>query len=306
MKKTVRFMLVLLAVVLLAGCGQKRDSNLKAIVEQENASCPYELEEGVTITKVEQVSDGTVAFFITLGENFGSLLDDNVGKETLKVGLLHWFTDSDSPFTEVVDAVIDEYGTLGCAFQNADGKKWKCEYQSYELESAREENNSPVVDADEDEEAEEVAEEEAALPAREETPSYDQLVNSNGDELDSMSDEMLEEVLKLGISQADNNMPMDLGSGLTMKSIRLQGSNLLYTVECDEDQIPVELLEVAKDEMKKSMIEMVKTGDSDMKFICKALVKTHRGMDFKYVGDTSGESVTVHLTTNEIKRAIGL
>ena len=181
-----------------------------------------------------------MAFFITLDENFGSLLDDNVGKETLKVGLLHWFTDSDSPFTEVVDAVIDEYGTLGCAFQNADGKKWKCEYQSYELESAREENNSPVVDADEDAEAEEVAEEEVALPAREETPSYDQLVNSNGDELDSMSDEMLEEVLKLGISQADNNMPMDLGSGLTMKSIRLQGSNLLYTVECDEDQIPVQ------------------------------------------------------------------
>lgn len=301
MKKTMRFMLVLLAVVLLAGCGRTSNENLKAIVEQENDCCPYELEEGVTVTKVELVSDGTVAFFITLGDEFGSMLDNTESKELLKTGLLHWFTDSDSPFTEVVDAVINNYSTLGCAIQNAEGKKWKCEFASYELEDAREENSSEEATTDSDEWAEEVAE-----PAEEEVPSYDQLVSSSGDELDNMSDEMLEKVLKLGIEQADNGMPMDLGSGLTMKSIRLQGNNLLYTVECDEDQIPVDLLEVAKDEMKTAMIEMVKTGDSDMKFICKALVKTHRGMDFKYVGDTSGKSCTVHLTTNEIKRAIGL
>ena len=305
MKKTMRFMLVLLAVVLLAGCGRTSNENLKAIVEQENDCCPYELEEGVTVTKVELVSDGTVAFFITLGDEFGSMLDNTESKELLKTGLLHWFTDSDSPFTEVVDAVINNYSTLGCAIQNAEGKKWKCEFESYELETAREENSSKYSNTD----AEEVAvaeEEEVAEAAEEEAPSYDQLVSNSGDELDNMSDEMLETVLKIGIEQADNNMPMDLGSGLTMKSIRLQGNNLLYTVECDEEQIPVELLEVAKDEMKKSMIEMVKTGDSDMKFICKALVMTHRGMDFKYVGNASGESVTVHLTTNEIKRAIGL
>ena len=51
---------------------------------------------------------------------------------------------------------------------------------------------------------------------------------------------------------------------------------------------------------------MVKGGDSDMQFICRMLIETNRGMDFKYVGNTSGKSVTVHLTRNELKRALGL
>ena len=61
-----------------------------------------------------------------------------------------------------------------------------------------------------------------------------------------------------------------------------------------------------KDEMKKAMIAMVKEGDSDMQFLCRLLAETNRGMDFKYKGNDSGKSLTIHLTKDELKRALGL
>jgi hypothetical protein len=121
-----------------------------------------------------------------------------------------------------------------------------------------------------------------------------------------MDDDTVEEMLKLGIKEADNNMPEDLGDGLTMKSIRLKDANLVYTIECDEDEVSIEALKLAKKEMKTAMIDMVKEGDDDIIFICKALVRTNRGMDYKYVGDVSRESLTIHLTTQDLKHALGL
>ncbi|MBQ8463913.1 MAG: hypothetical protein IJ544_07350 [Prevotella sp.] len=302
MKSTVKAMLMLLAVMLIAGCAQK--SKLKDIVEQENAGCPYLLEDGVTVTKVELANGNTVAFFISLDDTYGEFLDEEEGRDLLKGGMLHWFTDGDSPFKEAVEAVINEGGTIGCAFQNEGGTKWKCEFESYELEEARNENAGIFDDDDEEEIADSIAYEDYDDT---EAVDFESLANNSDDlDLDNMSDGMKETVLKLGIEEANKTMPQDLGDGLTMKSVKLAGSNLVYTVGVDEDQMDIAMLEMARDVMKEAMIGMVKEGDQDMQFICRLLVETNRGMDFKYVGNTSGKSVNIHLTSSELKRAIGL
>jgi hypothetical protein len=268
---------MLMAVLLLTACAQS--SRLKSIVESENATCPYELEEDVTVNSVELTDENTVTYYIELANHFDYLIDDEESKEILHDGLLHWFTDGDSPFDEVVNAVINEEGYISCEVQNSKGDSWNCEFSAYKLKKGKEENDD-IIDSDD---------------------------SSDDDvDIDEMDDDTVEEMLKLGIKEADNNMPEDLGDGLTMKSIRLKDANLVYTIECDEDEVSIESLKLAKKEMKTAMVDMVKEGDDDIIFICKALVRTNRGMDYKYVGDVSRESLTIHLTTQDLKRALGL
>jgi len=275
--KTTKLTLMLMAVLLLTACAQS--SRLKSIVESENATCPYELEEDVTVNSVELTDENTVTYYIELANHFDYLIDDEESKEILHDGLLHWFTDGDSPFDEVVNAVINEEGYISCEVQNSKGDSWNCEFSAYKLKKGKEENGD-IIDSDD---------------------------SSDDDvDIDEMDDDTVEEMLKLGIKEADNNMPEDLGDGLTMKSIRLKDTNLVYTIECDEDEVSIESLKLAKKEMKTAMVDMVKEGDDDIIFICKALVRTNRGMDYKYVGDVSRESLTIHLTTQDLKRALGL
>jgi len=275
--RTTKLTQMLMAVLLLTACAQS--SRLKSIVESENATCPYELEEDVTVNSVELTDENTVTYYIELANHFDYLIDDEESKEILHDGLLHWFTDGDSPFDEVVNAVINEEGYISCEVQNSKGDSWNCEFSAYKLKKGKEENGD-IIDSDD---------------------------SSDDDvDIDEMDDDTVEEMLKLGIKEADNNMPEDLGDGLTMKSIRLKDTNLVYTIECDEDEVSIESLKLAKKEMKTAMVDMVKEGDDDIIFICKALVRTNRGMDYKYVGDVSRESVTIHLTTQELKRALGL
>ena len=275
--RTTKLTQMLMAVLLLTACAQS--SRLKSIVESENAACPYELEEDVTVNSVELADENTVTYYIELANHFDYLIDDEESKEILYDGLLHWFTDGDSPFDEVVNAVINEEGYISCEVQNSKGDSWNCEFSAYKLKKGKEENGD-IIDSDD---------------------------SSDDDvDIDEMDDDTVEEMLKLGIKEADNNMPEDLGDGLTMKSIRLKDANLVYTIECDEDEVSIESLKLAKKEMKTAMVDMVKEGDDDIIFICKALVRTNRGMDYKYVGDVSRESLTIHLTTQDIKRALGL
>lgn len=275
--RTTKLTQMLMAVLLLTACAQS--SRLKSIVESENAACPYELEEDVTVNSVELTDENTVTYYIELANHFDYLIDDEESKEILHDGLLHWFTDGDSPFEDIVNAVINEEGYISCEVQNSKGDSWNCEFSAYKLKKGKEENGD-IIDSDD---------------------------SSDDDvDIDEMDDDTVEEMLKLGIKEADNNMPEDLGDGLTMKSIRLKDTNLVYTIECDEDEVSIESLKLAKKEMKTVMVDMVKEGDDDIIFICKALVRTNRGMDYKYVGDVSRESLTIHLTTQELKRALGL
>ena len=275
--RTTKLTQMLMAVLLLTACAQS--SRLKSIVESENATCPYELEEDVTVNSVELTDENTVTYYIELANHFDYLIDDEESKEILHDGLLHWFTDGDSPFDEVVNAVINEEGYISCEVQNSKGDSWNCEFSAYKLKKGKEENGD-IIDSDD---------------------------SSDDDvDIDEMDDDTVEEMLKLGIKEADHNMPEDLGDGLTMKSIRLKDANLVYTIECDEDEVSIESLKLAKKEMKTAMVDMVKEGDDDIIFICKALVRTNRGMDYKYVGDVSRESLTIHLTTQDLKRALGL
>lgn len=276
--KTVRLTLMLMAAMLLAACSQ---SPLKKAVESENSTCPYELEEHVTVKKVELVDGNTAAFYIELGEEYDELLADEDSKEILRDAMLHWFTDGDSPFDDVVDAVIEADGNIGCAIQNSTGTKWKCEFSAYDLRQGRAENGEIFDSADTDD-------------------------NDDDDSVDLDDETITEDLLKAGLLEARKELPNDLGDGLVMTDIDASLDDIVFTIECDDDQADVTLLNQAKAEMKEAMTEMLKADDEDIKMLGKLAVETNRGLMFKYVGVPSGNLCKVRLTPSEIRQALGL
>lgn len=297
--KATPLLFILAVIMMIAGCGPK--SQLKSLVEEENAKCPNTLEEDVTVTKIELTDNNTVAFYITLGSQYDYMLNSNESKEILREGMIHWFVDDDSPYTSLVDAVISEYATIGCAFENSVGTRWKCEFASYELESARDANAPDVEEIDADSTVV-WADEAAEAAAEEEVPDHFDDVDIN--DIDSYSDEMTELVLSLGINETKGQLPLRVDDGMSMTDVTLTSSKLIYTIECDEDQYNISLFSENYTEAKNAIIASLNPDDDDIALIGKLLIKTNRSLDYKYVGENSRESATIHISNSELRRAM--
>lgn len=286
-----QYILPLFLALLLIGCAQKSD--LKKQVEIDNARCPYELEEGATITKMELLED-KLAVYVEISGDFDDLLDDADSREALGSGLKAWFTDADTPFPELTDALISNGTGIGFAVKNSQGAKAKIEYSAYDLESSRQ-------TADEEDEVEKVDES---------TSSYEDNDNKDFEDLtsadiDSMTDDQLEEALNEGINLVSAELPMVIDDDMSITGIRLTEYNLIYTIRVTEsDELSVSMFQFADAEIKAAMKEQLRNGDKDMKLLCRMLIKTNRGIDYRFIGRQSGDSYTVHLTTSDIRQFI--
>ena len=60
--------------------------------------------------------------------------------------------------------------------------------------------------------------------------------------------------LELGIEEANAELPEDMGNGMVMTHCELVGNSVIYTIECDENEIVMEALKEAKAEMYEVMV----------------------------------------------------
>lgn len=111
------------------------------------------------------------------------------------------------------------------------------------------------------------------------------------------------EKLEATAKAANKLLPMNLGSGMKMKSINFTDGTLVYTVECMEvtcgrDFIPT--LEEHKDELKDQMASGIVNGNPDMKKMAELCKEANASVEIKYVGVPSHKSVSIVLTPEEL------
>lgn len=279
MTKTFHYLLMMLTAVVLTACSQSR---LKNAIEAENSLCPHEIEEGLTLNKVELMDGNTAAFYFKVFVDDDIALDDVELKEALAELLPGYFTDGDWSFDDIVDAVIEADGRIACYFEDTMGNEWKCELPAFQLSVAKAKYGSNDEDDDESD-------------------------NLDLDEIDDISDiEYSDRNLELLLSEARESLPNDLGDGMVMSEIKSTEKDLVFTILCDDDYIDVSLLEEARDEMKSVLIDMLAEGDDDIKTLGKVAIWANRGLMFKYEGDPSGKVFKVRISPAEAKKALGL
>lgn len=103
------------------------------------------------------------------------------------------------------------------------------------------------------------------------------------------------------IEQTNREYPQKLEEGITMERIFLEGDYVVYQAKVDEDVIDMDLLEMNKKNMKSAIKENLSASDPEIKMFKNTCTKAEKGIAYKYVGDTSGQSVYIRFSCDELK-----
>lgn len=119
----------------------------------------------------------------------------------------------------------------------------------------------------------------------------------------ALTDEQIKrKLLDINLKMTQSSLPMDLGDGMLMKSISLDGDVLVYSCELQESDVMVsqikgqqEVLDEIKKEMKKEFNHHVES-----RRLIESLRELGYGMKYICVGDLSDDSFEIVFTPEEL------
>lgn len=133
-------------------------------------------------------------------------------------------------------------------------------------------------------------------------PKSDKRANPAPASSDSEDYDKHERFLKEAIREGNKSFPQKAAEGMIMKRCYLDGDYVMYLAECDEDLYDMELLNLNKGDMKQGIKDMVRqNNDPQISYLVRLCIKAHKGIGFKYQGDTSGKSCIVRVPYSELK-----
>lgn len=112
-----------------------------------------------------------------------------------------------------------------------------------------------------------------------------------------------EELLAKQIEVTNLQMPMELGYGMVMVKFQREGDYIVTYCECDESIIPIDALKENVAAMKSSLKSTMTSYASDpsVSELVRLCKDAGVGIKYKYIGKSSGKSVTVGLSADELE-----
>ncbi len=116
-----------------------------------------------------------------------------------------------------------------------------------------------------------------------------------------MTDEEINKMLLENQLAIENSRcPYLVDEGMEMVKAYDDGANIVYACRIDEDMYDISALKYAQDEIKQNMKEIFK--DPLMKKQLGIIKSLDKGFVYHYYGDTSGESVDIIFSNDELSR----
>ena len=152
-----------------------------------------------------------------------------------------------------------------------------------------------------DDEGEDVATSEFAQKLK----SMDDLKNLD---VDGLTAEEADELLQVATSIASKELPEDMGDGMQMVAMALEGEDVSFHVKADESKLGMTIKDFSAalnmPEMKEMMLQsMSQNVDDDMLGFMKIVKKAGKNLAMKFVND-SGEMAVLRLTNDDMSRFI--
>ena len=163
------------------------------------------------------------------------------------------------------------------------------------------ENVEKDLDDEIDDEDEDVATSEFAQKLK----SMDDLKNLD---VDGLTAEEADELLQVATSIASKELPEDMGDGMQMVAMALEGEDVSFHVKADESKLGMTIKDFSAalnmPEMKEMMLQsMSQNVDDDMLGFMKIVKKAGKNLAMKFVND-SGEMAVLRLTNDDMSRFI--
>lgn len=103
---------------------------------------------------------------------------------------------------------------------------------------------------------------------------------------------------ELDITNAQYPQPM--GNGIVMMKVEIEGDYVVYVASVDENNISVADLKANAAGVKQNVMQVINQGDIAMNQFKNMCKNAHKGLSYKYVGDTSGEVCQIFIETSEM------
>lgn len=112
--------------------------------------------------------------------------------------------------------------------------------------------------------------------------------------------EALYNILSLSIESQRVNLPIQVDEGMTMTEYKLDGDNIVITMQIDERLYSISAMRSNRSLIKSSMIEEgLKDPESKALFdMCKV---SHTGLTYRIVGNNSNNEFVITIPSNEIR-----
>ena len=127
--------------------------------------------------------------------------------------------------------------------------------------------------------------------------------NYTADEINDASMHSNNETEVLLQTMADNaelQTPQIIAEGLVMTSVYIKDKCFTYEYSCDENIYDMDILDQSKESVKEEILASLKVDDPIFNQLRKTIKECNYRMAYKYVGDTSGESVVIYIHPDEL------
>jgi hypothetical protein len=106
--------------------------------------------------------------------------------------------------------------------------------------------------------------------------------------------------LKDDLFMSKQALPMQVQEGLTIVDYILDDNQLVYVIDVDEDAFPISA-GFDKNVAKEGVMEGLSAQPAGMTSTMDNLVKTARGLTYRYVGNKTKTQIDIEITTLELR-----
>lgn len=121
------------------------------------------------------------------------------------------------------------------------------------------------------------------------------LLDAKVDEAEK-NDARLEESIKI----SNLSCPVDLGNGLVMEGMQVEGDNVVYVYSLDETQADIEQMKTKTAQIRQGIRQSLSSNDPSLRQFVQMCVDCNKGIVYRYVGSTSGDILEISFLVSEL------
>lgn len=131
------------------------------------------------------------------------------------------------------------------------------------------------------------------------TPEY---ISKMKHEVSLNPSEALHEALKLKLDIETTGLPTQIDDGMVMTGMRLEGNNIVVSVNMSEDMYDLDILEESSSELAMSMLNEANVGDSELGALFDLCKVSHSGLVYRVIGSKTNQQVDIGLSSEQIRK----
>lgn len=109
-----------------------------------------------------------------------------------------------------------------------------------------------------------------------------------------------EAVLEAHVETTNAQCPMQIAPGMVVTHLSIEGDCVVYNVECDEKSYSIAAIRSNCEQAKQGIKKSISPSDPVMAMFINVCKDAGKGIAYKYIGNTSGESCIIRISVSEL------